>query len=469
MPRRPRTRRRALQLSGAALGTLLAGCSAITGSSPRSQPTESPSPEETSTTQSPTPTATPATPIAVTTPAERVAYRNTKFGIDLFRTITTGTDNLLLSPYSVGVALAMTYAGARGTTRSQMRATLHYPFPEQRLHRAFRTIHDRLLPDDQAGATPTPTPTPTSTTETAAPDYNIPLRVYDANRVWGQQGFPWRDAYLSLLDRCYEAGFESIDFDSPTASRRRINDWVAQVTRGEVPTLLPDGAITPDTRLVLTNALYFQALWQYQFPPSKTEPRRFTSLDGTATELPMMRLHEGLPYAAVDGHQLVELPYRRGSFGMVIILPPEGEYRAFERSLTADRLWRWMAQLEERVGRVRLPRFAFDTSEQLKSVLGGLGMSTAFGPEADFSGMTSTETNGLAIKDVYHETSIAVDEKGTTATAASGVVMLVSRTVGDEFEMTVDRPFSFVIRERGTGTVLFMGRVTDGAAAAFEP
>lgn len=464
-------RRQVLALSKAlAVSSLLAGCSTDGPAgiaSPRPQSTTDKSPTESSspTKTSEKPTQTLETPTGITaTPIREVTYGNTVFGVDLLQTIATGNENRLFSPYSVAIALAMTYAGARGETRSQMESTLHYPFEGEELHGTIQSLHDTLIPEGQEDATPTPTPTPDGER------YDIPLRFVDANALWGQEGFPWREAYLSLVERYYAAGLHQLDFAAdPEDARSTINDWVAETTREKITDLLPPGSISSATRLVLTNAVYFQALWENPFTPSDTESNPFTALDGSTADIPLMTIDDkGFPYAKVDGHQLVELPYRGGEFGMVIILPPEGEYNAFQESLTAERLWRWLSRLEFRAGTLSIPKFTFDSGFELKKVLAELGMPAAFdSSRADLSGMAEGGAGeALFIDEVYHKTFISVDEKGTEAAAATGVVIPVSAVKGPEpFEMTVDRPFLFLIRERQTGAILFLGRMVDASEA----
>lgn len=454
-------RRRVLALSKAiAAGSLLAGCAAL---NPPAAETASPSPRP-----SDPPTSSPpaGTPEGLSAPIEQFTFWNAVLGVDVFKRVATGTDNRLFSPYSVAVALAMPYAGARGETRSQMASTLRYPFDGEELHSAVHTLHERLTPADQPGLSATPSPTPTGDGER----YELPLRFIDANALWGQAGFPWREAYLSLVDQYYAAGLRQLDFSTePEAARERINRWVADVTRERITGLLPRGSISGMTRLVLTNAVYFRALWEHPFDPSETEAAPFTAIDGSTADVPMMRSdEESFQYAKIDGHQVVELPYRDGEFGMVVVLPPEGKFDRFQDALTASRLWRWLDGLESRVGTVTMPKFEFESGFELSDVLASLGMPAAFdGGRADFSGMTTGEAGeGLFIDGVHHKTFIGVDEKGTEAAAATGVVIAASAVVGeDPFELTLDRPFLFLIRERRTGAVVFLGRVVDASSA----
>lgn len=456
----PPSRRELLELAPAlAASGLLGGCI-------NSQPAE-PTPSQSTNSQSPAPSPTGSvdTPGGNSTPVSRVAFGNAVFGVNLLQSVAEATENRLMSPYSIAVALAMTYAGARGETRTQMASTLQYPLGGTELHQTMQTLHERLDTGEADESTPTPTPTPEDDGQR-----EIPLQLIDANTLWGQDGFPWRGAYLSLVERYYSAGLRQLDFaGNSDAARNEINRWVSDVTREKITDLLPPGSISNATRLVLTNAVYFQAIWEHPFTESNTESKSFTSLDGSQTDIPMMT-NDGdkFPFAEVDGHQLIELPYMNGKYGMVMVLPPEGEYSSFESSLTASTLWKWLDHLEARAGTITIPKFTFDSQFQLSNVLADLGMPAAFDPSAaDLSGMAQQDDgDALYIDDVHHKTIISVDEKGTEAAAATGIVIPVSKATGENpFEMIVDRPFLFLIRERYTGAILFLGRMVDAEGA----
>lgn len=457
----PPSRREVLELAQAlAAGGVLAGCSTTQPADPATtatRATNSPSP-------GPSPTASVGTPEDVSSPVRRLAFGNAVFGVDLLQSASEDTGNQLFSPYSIAIALGMTYAGARGETRTQMESTLHYPFGGTELHRTIETIRERLDTGDAGESTPSPSPTP------GDDQHDVPLQLFDANALWGQEEFPWREAYLSLVELYYSGGLHQLNFaEDPDAARRKVNQWVSTMTRENITDLLPPGSISSATRLVVTNAVYFQAIWDHPFMPSNTESRPFTAIDGSQTDIPMMTNDSReFPYAEVGGHQLIELPYRDDDYGLVIVLPPAGEYESFESSFTASKLWNWLDELEARAGAITMPKFQFDSQFQLSEALAELGMPAAFDPSsADLSGMAEEgEGDALYIDEVHHETFISVDEKGTEAAAATGIVIPVSKAVGEEpFEMTVDRPFLFLIRERRTGAVLFLGRMVDAEGA----
>jgi serpin B len=456
-----------LALSNALVGGLLAGC---TGSSPALE-TEA----GTAGTTTDTRTADETTTDAPETPTERVVTGNANFAFDLLDRLseTSPNENLFCSPYSVSVALAMTYAGARGETRREMRETLH--FPAEGVHRGFRRLQDHF---SQYEAPATTGREVTETTESDAPETTEkyrepePFRLAGANALWGQSGFPFAESFLGTLERNYGAGLRELDFESnPERARRTINEWVADQTRGKITDLLSPSVIDAMTRLVLTNAVYFRANWEREFREEATADETFTTLSGAEQTVPMMSQSETFRYASVEGHQLVALPYAGGDASMVVLLPEAGAFEAFQRSLSAERLRELLGAMESRQGTVKLPRFGYRSKFDLSETLAEMGMTSAFGSEANLTGMARDDAGeALSIDEVVHQSYVSVDEQGTEAAAATAVVVAESATTvsEDPFEMTADRPFLFLIRDDETGTVLFLGRVTDAGAARDE-
>lgn len=393
---------------------------------------------------------------------ELVTGANT-FALDLFDELRTADDpeNLMVSPISATVALAMTYAGASGTTREQMREAIGYTLDDEQLHAALnelqRTLSGRGENLDEAEL-------PSNYDEGDDP---VPFQLSLVNSIWGQEGFPFRDEYLTTLENHYGGGLNKVDFDeNPGGVREAINAWIAEQADDQIKELLPAGSITSQTVLVLTNAIYFMANWRHPFDTDQTEPADFTALDGSTSTVQMMSQDVKVPAATVDGAQVVELPYIGGTTGMLIVVPPGGEFEAYERTFDAKRLGRIVDSLEPQRGYVNLPRFEFDSEFKLEKPLEALGMTDAFDPDAaDFSRMADlSETGGnLFVDQVYHDTYVAVDEQGTEAAAATGSVMnLVSRP---PTLLDANRPFLFMIRDRPTGTVLFTGHVVNASAA----
>jgi serpin B len=242
-----------------------------------------------------------------------------------------------------------------------------------------------------------------------------------------------------------------------------INDWVAEQTEDRIEDLIPPGVLGAATRLVLTNAIYFNAAWAQPFEASATQDEAFHLLDGGQVTVPMMHQTESFGYLAGDGYQAVELPYEGHELSMVILLPDEGGFEAFEAGLDAAQVEAILQETSDRQVALALPRFEFEAQFSLADTLGAMGMPDAFSDQANFSGMTGTRD--LFISAVIHKAFVAVDEEGTEAAAATAVVMVEGAMPAEPLEVRVDRPFLFLIRDIQTGTVLFLGRVMDPAAS----
>lgn len=374
------------------------------------------------------------------------------FAFDLYRELLAANpdENIFASPMSVSLALAMTYAGARGETREQMRDTLRYSLEDDRLHEAFNELQRRL---DERGD------------DSASEDDGIPFELSVVNSVWGQAEYPFEEEFLDILAEQYGGGLREVDYRSDAeAAREEINTWVAEETENRIEELLPEDALDSLTRLVLVNAIYFLANWEHTFDEVATSSQQFVALDGSDHEVQMMRQERQWQYAEVDGAQAVELPYVGGEVSMLLVLPPEGEFESYERSFDGQQLNELTDGLDSREGTVALPRFEFDGEFELGGPLHELGMVDAFDSRvADFSGIAPPEETGedLHIWEVYHDTFVAVDEEGTEAAAATAVVIGDESAPDDPFEFVADRPFLFAIRDRPTETVLFFGRAVD--------
>ncbi|QSG01996.1 serpin family protein [Natranaeroarchaeum sulfidigenes] len=381
---------------------------------------------------------------------DQLVAGNDQFALDALVELIEDTpeENLFFSPYSIRAALAMTWAGARDDTETAMADALAFALDQDEQHAAFADLDAEL------------------DARSDAQDNNDgePFTLRAVNDVWGREEYPYRDEFLDTLDEHYGAELRSVPFETdPGAARTEINEYIAEQTEDRIDELLPQNAVDASTVLVLTNAIYFHASWLHQFNEGATEPAEFTALDGETGEVEMMSQEQRFPYAEVDGHQLVDLPYVGNEVSMIVILPAEGEFEAFEEALDPATLGGLLGELSTIQGTIELPRFEYESSFALKEVLSALGMEVAFDlGSADFSGIV--EDGGLAISDVWHDAFVSVDEEGTEAAAATAVGMEESAPQ-DTFEMTVDRPFLFCIRDRPTETLLFVGRVVDAAAA----
>jgi serpin B len=369
---------------------------------------------------------------------------NSAFAFTLYQALKGNEGNLFYSPYSISAALAMTYAGARGETAGQMAETLQFMLDQDRLHPAFNWLDAELA----------------SRGEGAQGKDGEGFRLSIANAIWGQKEYSFLPAFLDVLAENYGAGLRLLDFiNEAEKSRVTINDWVSDQTEGRIKDLIPPGTIDALTRLVLTNAIYFNAAWKYPFEEKVTADGPFYSLDGGQVTVPMMRQTESFGYTSGGGYQAVELPYDGNELSMVILLPVSGNFEAFEEGLQAEGVSDIISGLQPSEVALTMPRFQFDSEFSLKDTLTEMGMPIAFCDAADFSGMTGAPD--LCIRDVIHKAFVSVDEAGTEAAAATAVVMKNTAMPSQPVEVTVDRPFIFLIRDIETGTILFVGRVLD--------
>ncbi|MDM8523266.1 serpin family protein [Desulfococcaceae bacterium HSG8] len=369
---------------------------------------------------------------------------NNAFAFDLYQAIREQDGNLFYSPYSISLALAMTYAGARDETARQMKETCHFTLPQERLHPGFNALDIALA----------------SRGENSEGQDGKGFRLNIANSIWGQKDYFFLTDFLDVLARNYGAGMNLLDFAKfPEESRIAINNWVSEKTEEKIEDLIPSGAILSETRLVLTNAIYFNAAWSDPFEEEFTRDNPFYLSDGTSVTVPMMSQTENFRYAEGEDFQAVELMYDGRKMSMVILLPGTGKFEAFEESLTHDRMNEISDRLAYTKIRLALPEFSYESeSVSLKKTLSRMGMPIAFSyPEADFSGIDGTRY--LFIGDVLHKGFVSVDEAGTEAAAATAVIVLDGATPEEPLEVTIDRPFIFFIRDIQTNSVLFIGRI----------
>jgi serpin B len=368
-----------------------------------------------------------------------VVRGDSQFALDIFEQVA-GDTNVMFSPYSIATALSMLYPGARGETAEEIAAVLHLDVDDAGLHAARNAI-------EQALATPP---------ERFPEDDREPFTIRPANSTWGQGGFPFSEDYLAVLASAYDAGLRVVDFaGDPGEARDTINDWVEEATEDRIKDLLPDGSVDALTRLVLVNAIWFEANWAETFDPDMTEPGAFRRLDGSEVTTPLMHSNTTGQFAATTAFTAVRLPYA-GDAAMVVVLPTSGTSPAeLAAAMTTDDFaidWA-PAQID-----LSLPSFEFESTIALKEALRALGMTAAFTAEADLGGIT--EAADLFVQDALHKSFIALDENGTEAAAATAILVgLTSAPRPATF--TADRPFLFWIEHSSTGELLFLGQVTD--------
>ncbi len=366
---------------------------------------------------------------------------NNAFGLDLYQTLRSQDGNLILSPFSVSLALAMTYAGARGETETQMADVLNFG-PQDQVHNTFNALDLALeespivLDKDQE-----------------------PMQLSIANSVWAEQTFTFLPDFLDTLSVNYGAGILLMDFiNSPDPSRKIINQWVSDETKDKINNLLPENSITSDTKMVLVNAIYFKADWLSPFDANDTYDSTFKLLDSSEVTVPMMGQQLYIPYFVGDGYAVAELPYAGESAVMTLLVPDEGRFEEIEAQVDGAMFNEALANLAPADVTLRMPKFEFESPFNLSDALIDMGMPLAFDENrADFSGMTDQQD--LYIGNVIHKAFVAVDEKGTEAAAATAVIMEGATAMMPENVLTIDRPFLFFIRDVETGQILFIGRV----------
>jgi serpin B len=385
-------------------------------------------------------------PEASTSELATLVEGNSAFAFNLYQQLKDEEGNLFYSPHSISVALAMTYAGARGETEQQMAEALQFRLPQDQLHPTFNALALEL---DSRG-------------QGAQGKDGEGFRLNIVNAIWGQRDYTFLNEFLDRLAVNYGAGLRVLDFiGAPEESRLTINDWVAEQTEERIENLIPKGLINSMTRLVLTNAIYFNAAWAYPFDEDLTRDGVFHLLDGGEVTVPMMHQTESFGYAEDDGYQAVELPYDGDELSMVILLPESGQFEAFEEALDFEQANAIINALGRKEVVLTTPKFEFDSEFSLGETLAALGMPIAFSGDADFSGMTGTRE--LYIADVVHKAFVSVDEAGTEAAAATAVVMEMT-AMPETVEVTIDQPFIFFIRDIETGAILFVGRILNPAA-----
>jgi serpin B len=367
---------------------------------------------------------------------------NNAFAIELYGQLSRQAGNLFFSPASISTAFAMTFAGAAGSTAAEMQEAMQFKLPPDRLHPAMGALLESL--------------------NASHPGYQ--LRVADA--LWAQQGEPFLPAYLALTSANYAAGFHPVDFaHAPEEVRHPINQWIEQQTENKIKDMLQHGVVTPDTRLVLTNAIYFKADWESQFEIAQSKEDDFHTSPSQTVRATLMHREGRFNYFNGATFQLLEIPYKGAELSMLVFLPNDsGGLPRLEDSLKLSELKRWFGQLHSEPKVIlTLPKFKMTRQFELDSALKALGMKAAFARNAaDFSAMTGKRD--LWISAAIHKAYIDVDEKGTEAAAATATVMQSMAMPARRPQPVVfraDHPFLFLIRDNRSGAILFMGRVVD--------
>lgn len=371
--------------------------------------------------------------------ADGVIEANEQFAFDLYAKYKSEEGNLFFSPYSISSALAMTYEGAKGKTAEEMQAVLHLPDDQERIRADFASINNELNKADKA------------------------YELTTANALWAQEDYPFVEDYFNVVAEYYGGQVTNLDFTTDTEkSRVTINNWVEDKTNDKIKDLIPEGVLTPMTRLVLTNAIYFKADWDSQFEAKDTRDGPFQLDSGQSVTAPMMRQTNDYNYGETGNLQILEMDYRGDDLSMLIILPKDGYLNQVEDAFNQNKLSDWKSGMGTEEVRVILPKFTFETKYFMAKDLQEMGMPTAFiYPGADFTGMSPT--GELYIDEVIHQTFVEVAEYGTEAAAATAVVMEAGgvRATDEPKIFNADHPFIFIIQQKDSGNILFMGRLSD--------
>lgn len=373
-------------------------------------------------------------------PVKEFVDANNIFAFDMFSNLTKGKqENAFFSPYSVSNAFSIVYEGANGTTRDEIQSVFHF------------------IKDDQ---------TRKNSAYASLSDLNVPGHNYtlsSANALWVQNDFQLLKEYADMVKTYYLAKTTNLDFkNNAEGSRQTINKWVGEKTNDKIQDLLPPGSVLPITKAVITNAVYFKGYWSIPFVETMTQDEDF-KIDALHTvKVHMMSNNDHFNYASTDDLQILQMYYKGGDLSMLILLPKNNDLKSLEEKISATNLNEWESKIARKDVQMYLPKFTFDKKYTLNENLKQMGIPSAFTPEmADFSGITGKKD--LVISNVVHQAFISVDEKGTEAAAATGIIMgptaAMPREPPEMFR--ADHPFIFLIQDERTGLILFMGKVVD--------
>jgi serpin B len=339
---------------------------------------------------------------------------------------------VFVSPTSVALALAMTYNGAAGDTKTAMETALHKQgFTTDEINQSYKSLIESLVSIDP----------------------KVLLQI--ANSIWYRQGFNVLPQFLTVNQNFYDAEVSELDFSSP-AALGAINGWVDEKTNHKIEKIIEE--IPGDVVMYLINAVYFKGIWKYAFDKKNTFDGPFFTTDDSQVTVPFMQQEAEVAYYQGENFSMVDLPYGRGNFSMTILLPNAGgEVDDITASLNTDNWTTWLTQGYVRKVKLVVPRFTFSYKNILNDELSAMGMGIAFTPQADFSGINGV--GNLNISKVIHKTFVDVNEEGTEAAAVTAVEIEFTSMPADPPVFHVDRPFVFAIRETTTGAILFIGLV----------
>ncbi len=373
----------------------------------------------------------------------KVVAGNNEFAFDIYRKVAASGKNIFISPLSMVTAFSMVYAGSRGATRQEIEKVFHLKVTGEDMARGWGALMDDMKNRAKSGK------------------YSLD----SANRIWIGKNISLEDAFTAAMKKYYDAGLMQLDFaGNPEGSRADINKWVAKKTSNKITGLVPEGAVTTATNLVLTNAVYFLGNWESPFDDKATAKTDFFITPAKKIQVDMMKNFGHFKYFESEDLQAISLPYKTQgkkyeALSMFILLPKgRTGIAGFEKKLTHENWEKWNSSLEVNEVNVYLPRFEATSFVTLAEILVEMGMKTAFSPQADFSGIAPQ----LSISEAFHKAYVKVNEKGTEAAAATAIIM-VKANGGKKYTFRADHPFLFVICDNKTGAILFIGRMVDPA------
>jgi len=375
-----------------------------------------------------------------------VVKANNSFALDIYKRYCPSDTNIFFSPYSISSALAMTYEGARGKTAEEMAKVFYFPRDEKSRREGYLFLYGEINRKDKK------------------------YKLSTANALWVQKDYHFLNEYIGVVKKYYGGSVKNMDFKTRAEeSRKEINRWVEKETNDKIKDIIPSGAINAITRLVLTNAVYFKGEWAKQFDSKKTRDEDFTVSAGKKVKVPMMERtgdEAVFPYAEDSAAQILEMPYSGDDLSMLVLLPKNGDMKKLENFLSVKKLQEWKGSVKKQRVDVFFPKFKFETKYFMAKDLAEMGMAEAFSGSADFSGMTGQKD--LCISRVIHQAFVEVNEEGTEAAAATAVIMKLTAMPSQQPPVPVfraDRPFIFIIQQKATGNMLFMGRVSNPLAS----
>jgi len=371
---------------------------------------------------------------------KQMVQDNSVFALNLYGQLKQRENNLFFSPFSISAALAMTYAGAREKTASQMASALHFDLEPDQLHLSMGELISRL--------------------NAVQKESEVELSV--ANAIWAQKGYQFLDAFFRVIQQSYQADLNQVDFTTAAdAARQAINRWVAAQTHQKIKDLIPPGVLDALTRLVLVNAIYFKGFWDTRFKAEDTREMAFWLSGESSIEVPMMHQEHQYGYWENEWLQMLEMPYKDEALSLFVLLPKEKTgISELERNLTLENMQRWQDQLRKQKIELFFPKFKIEAQFNLGQTLSAMGMPDAFDPDsADFAAMIGKKE--LFISAVIHKAFVEVNEEGTEAAAATGVVIGVTSIAPPVPIFKADHPFVFFIRDNASGSILFLGRLLD--------